>query len=315
MKHEARLYTSISDRTRRSQSAPIARHGEQYTERLVSAVNCFQIIKTVLDETYAQIDIKGAKAKDKAISDRLDLFTEEYKDILYGKDIHYGDPVSRFAYIFRYVTSHANMVCDLTRQSDEIRALLKKENVSVSCVGGGPGSDLVGILKFLDARKQKPKRLTCFLLDRNKTWNECWCDLGSMVDLDFRLYTNFMELDVCQKTTYAPFAKYPGADLFTFVYFVSEVHKHMDQAKTFFGDVFSKMKPGALVLYIDNNDSRFYGWFDKMCATHGLNPLETINGRHQMPSEEEKSDLGEYLKKFHEPKLRASVAFRVARKG
>jgi len=269
----------------------------------------------VLDETYAQISIKGTAAKDQAISDRLALFTKEYKDLLYGKDIQYGDPVSRFAYIFRYVTSHANMVCDLTLQSDDLRKLLKSDHVSVSCVGGGPGSDLIGLLKFLDARKQKPKRLTCFLLDRNNTWNECWCDLGSMVAVDFRLYTNFMELDVCNKQTYAPFAKYLSADLFTFVYFVSEVHKHLSKAKPFFDDVFSKMKPGALILYIDNNDSRFYDWFDKMCAEHGLTQLETINGHHQMPSEEQKADLGEYLQKFNAPKLQASVAFRVVRKG
>ena len=43
-------------------------------------MNCFQIIKTVLDETYAQISIKGTAAKDQAISDRLALFTKEYKD-------------------------------------------------------------------------------------------------------------------------------------------------------------------------------------------------------------------------------------------
>ena len=78
------MYTSISDRTRRSQSAPNRppwRTVRESVERTVSAVNCFQIVKTVLDETYAQIDIKKTEAKDKAISDRLDLFTEEYKDI------------------------------------------------------------------------------------------------------------------------------------------------------------------------------------------------------------------------------------------
>jgi hypothetical protein len=276
-------------------------------------MNCFEIIKTVLDETYAQIPV-GEEARDKAIADRLDLFTKEYSDILSGKDIEYGDPVSRFAYIFRYVTSHANMVCDLTRESEELRSVLKQDHVTVSCVGGGPGSDLVGLLKYLDSRKQKPDRLTCFLLDRNKTWNECWCDLGSMVELDFRLYTNFMEMDVCRRETYSPFAKYLCADLFTFVYFISEVHKHLKEAKPFFDDVFARMKTGALVLYIDNNDVRFYGWFDKMCQKHGLERVETINGFHQMPSEEQKAVLGEYLRKFRSPKLKASVAFRVARK-
>src|ERR1035438_6237386 len=119
-------------------------------------MNCFQLIKSVLDELYLVIPGKEP-AKDDAIRKRLELFTsKQYPNLRKGVDIDYKDAVSRFAYIYRYTTSHANIVCSLIRSDDTLRSLFKQPSLTVACIGGGPGSDFLGILKYLDGCKNKP---------------------------------------------------------------------------------------------------------------------------------------------------------------
>jgi hypothetical protein len=187
-------------------------------------MNCFQLVKSVLDDTYSEISGKA----DEQIEARLAQFRSEFGSLLSGKKIEYEEPVSRFAYLYAYVTSHANMVCDVISSVDELDALFKQERVTTASIGGGPGSDVLGMLKYLD-RKKLQTALTCYLLDRNKTWHECWCDLDSKVDTNVRLNTSYLNIDVCAPDTYKMHSKYLKADLFTFIYFVSEVYAHLKE--------------------------------------------------------------------------------------
>ena len=73
-------------------------------------------------------------------------------------------------------------------------------------------------------------------------------------------------------------------------------------------------KRDSLVLFIDNNDSRFCGWFDYMIAQ---NNLETIDGgtrEFAFSNDEEKRDLGIYFDKFGWPKRKSDAAYRIVRK-
>ena len=72
-------------------------------------MNCFQLIKSVLDEAYNAIPGKKA-AKDAAIEEALEGLSKAYKKLLKKGCLDYSDPARRFAYIYRYTTSHANIV-------------------------------------------------------------------------------------------------------------------------------------------------------------------------------------------------------------
>jgi hypothetical protein len=110
-------------------------------------VNCFQIIKSVLDEAYSQIP-GNEEEKDSLIKAAIDYLSGEYKRLLDGIQIDYSNPITRFAYIYKYVTSHANLVCTIIENSDELNMIFDQEKVNVACIGGGPGSDFLGILKY-----------------------------------------------------------------------------------------------------------------------------------------------------------------------
>lgn len=129
---------------------------------------CFELVKKVLDELYAQIP-GDENTKDAAITAKLSSLRSDYgrlgtKTPTHGS-IDYENPVTRFAYIYCYVTSHSNIVYSLIHQSPALQACFDAERLHVTCVGGGPGSDLVGILKYMINANKKPT-LTCSLYVR-----------------------------------------------------------------------------------------------------------------------------------------------------
>lgn len=275
-------------------------------------MNCFQLIKTVLDEAYAAIP-GDEKAKDKSITDALEELAKQYAKLTKSGCLDYSAPCRRFAYVFRYTTSHANLVYERIRQSKPLSGLFNLPKLHVSCVGGGPGSDFLGVLKYCLKSKKKPE-VKCLLLDRDPAWGESWSDVDEKVKAALQLSTVFNSFDVTKPEQWKTFTKHYQADLFTLIYFVSEVYAMRKQAEAYFDTLFAKMKAGALLLFIDNNSSEFYNWFDDLTKKHGLKVLEKDEGIQQMPTEEEKKDLKVYFTKFKDPKLKANIAWRVVQK-
>ena len=275
-------------------------------------MNCFQIIKSVLDEAYSQIEGDESE-KDESISDALIYLRDQYSKLLTGVNIDYSHPITRFAYIYTYVTSHANLVSTIITKSSDLNVLFNEEKVNVACLGGGPGSDFLGILKYLMLSGKKP-RVSFQLCDKEKTWAESWNGVDDMVDPEFRISTSYLPIDVTKPKDWQSFTKYFQSDLFTMIYFMSEVLAFRDKADEYFANLFEKAKYGALFLFVDNNSPEFYNWFDELAHKFGV---EILNSRQETiiaPTHEEKTDLGEYYTKFDSPKIRANVAYRIGRK-
>ncbi len=275
-------------------------------------MNCFQLIKSVLDEAYHAIPGKQA-AKDAAIEEALEGLSKAYKVLLKKGCLDYSDPARRFAYLYRYTTSHANIVYNKICDHKSLRELFKQERLVVSCIGGGPGSDFLGILKYCLKNKKKVD-LKCQIMDRDPAWSESWSDVDDKVKSTFRLSTSYQPIDVADPESWGKFSKHFQADLFTLIYFVSEVYAVADNANDYFATLLAQMKPGATLLYVDNNDSRFTEWFDGLVKKAKLEVLKSGAGVEKMPWDEDKSDLEPYFSKFSSTKLDADIAYRIIRK-
>lgn len=277
----------------------------------------FKLVEQVLDELYAQIPGLD-EAKDREVDRRLAMLASRYAALRTKSDpIDYSESATRLAYIYKYVTCHSNLVCTRIRELVELRNLFKNAAVQVACIGGGPGSDFLGILKYCIDYGKTPI-LKCSLFDRETAWGETWEDVDDKILIDDNLHTRtvYQTLDVCRPETYKSRTKYLRSDLFTMIYFVSEVYGLLDDgADDYFDHLFSGMRSDALVLYIDNNHSDFTNWVDGKFKKHKLNVISSSQGRENMPVDEEKRDLGTYFGKFaSSPKLEADVCWRVARK-
>jgi SAM-dependent methyltransferase len=275
-------------------------------------MNCFQIIKSVLDEAYNEIPGDEA-GKDNDIKDAFEYLRTNYSQLWNQNKIDYSNSITRFAYIYVYVTSHANLVCSLIQQKEDLCKLFDNNKVDVACIGGGPGSDFLGILKYLITNQKSPDA-TFQLCDREATWAESWIDVHKKVDPKFRISTSYLPLDVTHPDSWKPFTKYFQSDIFTMIYFMSEVFALRESAEEYFATIFSKAKPGSFFLFIDNNAAQFYNWFDALAKTHNIKIIDSGERKEWLPYHEEKSDLGIYFQKFSSPKITANIAYRIGKK-
>src|SRR5580704_8032960 len=184
----------------------------------------FEIIKETLDLGYNDIDDEDKVDKIKTC---LDTLQERYSNVLAQGGPSYKDATTRFAYVFRYSTAHADYLNTIIDYCPELREALKEDRVNISCIGGGPGSDVLGFLKFLLREKQKPQ-LTYFILDKEVAWGETWADLDAIVSDELKTSRNYFPFDVTEPKSYEDFSRVFKSQIFTMLYFLSEVFKFKD---------------------------------------------------------------------------------------
>jgi Putative SAM-dependent methyltransferase len=284
----------------------------------------FQLVKIALDALYAEATSAYGSSADSKISEQIGYLSTSYNDLnkVGRTPVDYKDPATRFAYVYKYVASHGNyvvQVLDALRQELK-EPIFKSSSIRVSCIGGGPGSDIIALLKYLDERKatEKVTKVTCYLLDREQAWADTWTELDDSLQTDLLLHANFQPLDVTKPASWAQQKKFLQADLFTMSYFVSEV-KALDSngvVSRFWQTLFQEAKPGALFLYDDNGHDAFNSYFDGQWKQAGLTCIIASTNQMTYPSgSEQKGVLGSYLTKFGQsPKLKTPLSYRVLRK-
>jgi|JI10StandDraft_1071094.scaffolds.fasta_scaffold103250_4 SAM-dependent methyltransferase len=276
----------------------------------------FELIKTILDDTYSKLP----EPRDTTLAQRMEKLTNTYRDLTTNDPPDYADPVTRFAYVYKYTTCHACIVAKKIQAVPELRQMFVVNRdtwTKVACVGGGPGSDYLGVVKH-KMLHQPCGNLKCFLLDREQAWGDTWADVDERAEgLGFRISTHFQALDIADENTWRHQTRYLEADLFTFIYFISEVYKRTFETERYLNNIFSAAKPGALFLFIDNDKPFYCEPFDAVARKH----LEYLCGgseRYVADASEQKTDLDPYFTTFsgyrHQPKLTAYIAWRVYRK-
>jgi Putative SAM-dependent methyltransferase len=277
-------------------------------------MRCFQIVKSVLDEMYERIPCDSEEEKDYLINQKLKELSSSYGRISVENKINHSDLVSRFAYIYSYVTSHANIVSQIIGESSALQELFNRESVNIACLGGGPGSDFLGILKYLAASKQTPK-IKCSLYDKETGWGECWGDVDDKVDSSLQLRTYFHTVDVTKEESWKHYSKFLSSDFFTMIFFLSEVFSIKTQAEPFFLNVFQNARPGSILLFVDNSSKIFQNWFDEMARAANLDIITKAQKDDRIYDRaEQTTDLGVYLEKFRPPRLKADLVLRICKK-
>ncbi len=135
---------------------------------------------------------------------QLAMLKDRYSNLIKKRSpIDYSDPATRLAYIYKYVTCHSNLVYTRIERLSDLGDLFDNDAVRVVCVGGGPGSDFLGILKYCVEYGKNPK-LKCSLFDREIAWGETWEDVDDKISVGDKLHTRtvYQPLDVQDPKTY-----------------------------------------------------------------------------------------------------------------
>ncbi|XP_038057138.1 uncharacterized protein LOC119728811 [Patiria miniata] len=169
----------------------------------------------------------------------------------------WDDPANRCAYVFLYLMHHCYLVYGSLQYSDEVsRSWRNRSSLKVCSIGGGPGSDLVGLTTFLRVHRIFPPSLECLVLDLFPNWKDTWDTIYAHQLDSFTVTYSSCDLvkDKGIHTRDLQFIK--QADIITLSKSFSAVSAfyRADRAKgIFLRNVLQHAKPGCFVLYIDND--------------------------------------------------------------
>lgn len=169
----------------------------------------FQLVKITLDSLYEEALQEYGDRTDEEITSRFKYLAQSYVELAKQErqPIDYQDPATRFAYVYKYVASHGDYVVKILKIArNKLGMIFKDGKVRVSCIGGGPGSDIIAVLKFLsDFKGKEPvEKIVCYLLDKEQAWADTWTELDDKLEIDhIKLSVNFQALDVTDPDSWA----------------------------------------------------------------------------------------------------------------
>jgi hypothetical protein len=280
------------------------------------AMKCFKVVQKVLQDTYDEIPGDEAE-RDAKVTRALNELSDSYKTLLTTGGPDFSKAVTRFAYVYMYVPAHAHWVYELIQMSPEAAAVFDSEKVRIACIGGGPGSDLVGILKYLDTRSDDAPTIFCEIVDGCVQWKQTWSDIGYTLDLGSSLLTDYVIHRVGDADVWDHPTKFTKADFFTFNFFISEIVSLGAAAWEYVEEVLAQAKSGAILLFNDNNTASFYEPFDRIRAKTGWKVLVSGEGERKVYDTGERlDDLGRFKTKFggRKSRLTGKMAWRVLQK-
>lgn len=166
--------------------------------------------------------------------------------------IDYSDPATQAAYVFAYLGANADLIYrTLCSARPHAAAILSQPKPKIACMGGGPGSDLLGLVKFAERLPSPPKKLVVELLDHCPEWWSMWDHTLSTFPETISFLANIRVMNYQKNEKWVNNYEFLESDLFLFSYSLSEAWRYNSNGSiTNFIDMIVKSAKKALCLFI-----------------------------------------------------------------
>jgi hypothetical protein len=238
------------------------------------------------------------------------------------------------AYLYMNVAIHAGLVEHALLSFRKMKPLFKEkisqgQEIRICVLGGGPGSELLGVVRFIEGLKLPlPAYLDIVLVDRIKEWDETWHALKQGIDRQlFKEYgpnrskwpavisRSFLPLDITSVADFQNFAtRFNGVDLFIFCYLVSELWEYVPKFEETLNLLISRASPDAFLLFIDRDQKHIRDANEKLVKSNPALAMADIK-RERPKLDGDVRDLGEwYINIPSLPRQQSQTYFLLARK-
>ena len=284
-----------------------------------------EIIRKVVDSaiiTYADSNQTTVPSIHKQIKKHIDRTTSEYRNNT--PDINYEDPLCRLGYLYRHGPANANLFNTVLSESDSLTETIRhscRRTLNVCAAGGGPGTELLGLAKYLNRRPRlMPRKVVFSVLANVSEWADTWDSLAEEVEDWFSSHPRddevdppivspaFLTLNVLDPSSYQNYGfKFRKADVVVFNYLFSENKNRLDQAHPALDQLVKLTPDGCKFIVIDRkeNDPTFHENVIQLFETvlGEEITLNTYNGT--IDGDERADDMGqELLTAFGSPRLK-----------
>jgi hypothetical protein len=185
----------------------------------------------------------------------------------------------------------------------------KEGTLHICSVGGGPGTELLGLAKYLLRRPQSlPKKVAFTVLDNVPQWAETWDQLAEAIDEELgnalsergevspTIVNSFLQLDVLDEASYKDYLhKFRRTDIVVFNYLFSENKTQLKEATKALRHLLKVTPAGCIFVVIDRleHDETFLksvvkAFVDAGFAEPKIHTLEGI-----LDGDEQTVDMGE----------------------
>lgn len=190
------------------------------------------------------------------------------------KLIDYGDLATQAAYVFMYVAGHADFLHMVMRRGKDEGAFtsLKKPEIRVTSIGGGPGSDLLALVHYLRSLTpdERPQLIRYRILDKQPNWHEILQTVAHFQRGTFDVEVTFEPVDVTIPVQWQD-VSCASDDLLIMNFFVSEVCRLREAAsvRSCFESLLISLRHDSVVVFNDSAFPSCYEYFDNRIAAVG----------------------------------------------
>ncbi|KFM60119.1 hypothetical protein X975_16282, partial [Stegodyphus mimosarum] len=193
---------------------------------------------------------------------------------------NYNDPAHRCAYLHKYAMCYTGMVRTLFEMAVNVNADIRyyidsKKCLNVCSLGGGPGTDIIGILTVICSFGYFPAIMT--VVDYAGEWQITFKNIieeikssfpervRQMVSSNYFKY-QYLNGDLLSQVTMNSNIRNAlmSADIVTMVKFISAAA--CNKTRKMVKDIFGCTKPGALLIFIDNASGGFHEMISQVAS-------------------------------------------------
>jgi hypothetical protein len=182
---------------------------------------------------------------------------KNYYSALYNPN--YGSVPKKFAYLFKYAVPHGYYVYVALRSAGApVTSILAAPVSRVACIGGGPGSEIIGLHRYLEYRglNNAGRTLAIDIYDKEPSWDAVCAELVAELPFKVEIEINFYALDATDPSSYEKidFSEY---DIVISSFFLSETRKLKiaTACRKFWRHLLNTMREGSILLVLDYADS------------------------------------------------------------
>jgi hypothetical protein len=277
-------------------------------------MTCFKIMKLVIDKTakavFGQIELTEEQGN--TVRGHLEAMSNALNT---GGAPDYSDPVRRFAYVYCYPAAHAHLFERACVASAEICRLVRLkvkagQPLRVCVFGGGPGTEVVGLAKFLARQVAEDESLgvEVLLLDREPGWQEnvsitveCVGEELTRLAVDVTFDLRWEGFNFCGEGQNA-IDKIGGKDIYVFNYALSEAPRGDESLKKLIASLAASMPEEAVMVIADREEKELVRIASNMLESAGLVITSRATGVKNMDPAEDCNEI----KKAYYDRIRRS---------
>ena len=189
--------------------------------------------------------------------------------------IAYASMSAQAAYVFAYAPVRAEYTRQyLTRHRQALgQPLFPNTHARVVSFGGGPGSELVGLVRYLedDSNAEPVESIEYSVYDKDGDWDDVAATVVAGLKTDITIQMRYDAVDAASRTRMGQI-DLSDTDLVMFSYIMSELARlgRKDQIAENFRSTLSNLKLNSKILFIDNLHPIFIQYFHQCKLVTGL---------------------------------------------